>query len=117
MVRDLDECIRDLIAGVFRLALCDYVGMAYSHDEPGLVKYIQINRELQLGAERFLMSAWAAHLGDQAGFSAKEVWRRAQGELLRRPAMPAKPEKTRRRLQIATSEVVAPRLEVHELAA
>ena len=117
MIGDLDECIRDLIAGVFRLALCDYVGMAYSHDEPGLVKYIQINRELQLGAERFLMSAWAAHLGDQAGFSAKEVWRRAQVELGRRPATPAKPEKTRPRPRIATSEVVACRPEEDDIAA
>lgn len=117
MVRDLDECVRDLIAGVFRLALCDYVGMAYSHDEPGPVKYIQLNRELQSGAERFLTSAWAAHLGDQAGFMAKEVWRRAQLELVRRPAMPAKPEKTRPRLQIATSEAMACRLQEDELAA
>ena len=117
MVRDLDECIQDLIAGVFRLALCDYVGMAYSHDEPGLVKYIQINRELQLGAERFLMSAWAAHLGDQAGFSAKEVWRRAQLELVRRPATPAKPEKTSPIRLMATTEVVASRLQEGELAA
>ena len=117
MIRDLDECIRDLIAGVFRLALCDYVGMAYSHDEPGPVKYIQINRELQLGAERFLTSAWAAHLGDQAGLTAKEVWRRAQLELIRRPAMPAKPAKTRPRLHVATSEVVACRPQEDEIAA
>ena len=117
MIRDLDECIRDLIAGVFRLALCDYVGMAYSHDEPGLVKYIQINRELQSGAERFLTSAWAAHLGDQVGVKAQEIWRRAQLELVRRPAMPAKPEKTRPRLQIATSEVVACRPQEDEIAA
>ena len=117
MARDLDECIRDLIAGVFRLALCDYVGMAYSHDEPGLVKYIQLNREFQSGAERFLTSAWAAHLGDQAGFSAKEVWRRAQLVLVRRPAMPVKPEKARPRLHIATSEVVAYRFQEDEVAA
>ena len=117
MIRDLDECIRDLIAGVFRLALCDYVGMAYSHDEPGLVKYIQINRELQLGAERFLMSAWAAHLGDQVGLRTTEVWRRAQLEFVRRPAMPAKPKKTRPRLHIATSEAMACRLQVDEVAA
>ena len=117
MPRDLDECIRDLIAGVFRLALCDYVGMAYSHDEPGSVKYIQLNRELQSGAERFLTSAWAAHLGDQAGFTAKEVWRRAQRELVRRPAMPAKPQKTRPRRQIATSEVVAFHFQEGEVAA
>jgi hypothetical protein len=117
LIRDLDECIRDLIAGVFRLAFCDYVGLAYSHDEPGPVKYIQINRELQLGAERFLTSPWAAHLGDQAGLTAKEVWRRAQLELVRRPAMPAKPEKTRPRLHIATSEVVARRPQEDEIAA
>ena len=117
MVRDLDECVRDLIAGVFRLALCDYVGMAYSHDEPGPVKYIQLNRELQSGAERFLTSAWAAHLGDQVGLEAKKVWRQAQCELGRRPVMPAKPERASPIRLMATTEVVASRLQEGELAA
>ncbi len=117
MIRDLDECVRDLIASIFRLAFCDYVGLAYSHDEPGPVKYTQLNPELQSGAERFLTSAWAAHLGDQVGLEAKKVWRQAQRDLINRPAMAPKPEKASPTRLIATSEVVAWRLQEDELAA
>ena len=117
MGRDLDECVRDVIAGIFRLAFCDYVGLAYCHDEPGPVKYIQLNPELQSGAERFLTSAWATHLGDQAGLAATKVWRQAQRDLVNRPAMAPKPEKVTRRPLIAMSEVVACRPQEGEVAA
>ena len=90
---DLGECARTLIQAVFRLAFCDYIGVAYGHDEPGPDKWTKLNPTLQTDAEKFLTSEWAAHLGDLAGLTTRVVWKQAQRNLLRRPAIVPKPEK------------------------
>ena len=85
MSGDLGECARSLVQAVFRLAFCDYVGIAYGYDEPYPDKYIRINRELQTEAATFLTSRWAIHLGDLAGYRAQSVWKQAQSDHLHRP--------------------------------
>jgi hypothetical protein len=82
---DLGECARSLVQAVFRLAFCDYVGIAYGYDEPYPDKYTRINRERQVDAARFLTSWWAVHLGDLAGYRARTVWKQAQRDHLHRP--------------------------------
>ena len=77
---------------VFRLAFCDYVGIAFGYDEPYPDKYTRINAELQADAAQFLTSLWAAHLGDLAGYRAQMVWKQAQRNLLRRPATISMPQ-------------------------
>lgn len=88
MSGDLGECARCLVQAIFRLAFCDYVGIAYGYDEPYPDKYTRINRELQAEAAMFLTSRWAAHLGDLAGYRAQRVWRQAQRDHLHRPVQP-----------------------------
>ena len=85
MSTDLGECARSLVQAVFRLAFCDYVGIAYGHDEPYPDKYMRIDRELQADAATFLTSRWALHLGDLAGYRAQTVWKQAQRDHLHRP--------------------------------
>ena len=104
---DLGECARTLVQAVFRLAFCDYIGVAYGHDEPGPDKWIRLNTELQADAARFLTSMWGAHLGDLAGLTAMTVWKQARRSLVQRPAMPPKPEKAAapRRLSRTTAEM------------
>ena len=85
MSSDLGECARSLVQAIFRLAFCDYVGIAYGYDEPYPDKYTRINPDLQIEAATFLTSRWAVHLGDLAGYRAQAVWRQAQRDHLRRP--------------------------------
>lgn len=91
--RDLGECVLTLVQAVFRLAFCDYIGLAYGHDEPGPDKWIRLNAELQADAASFLTSVWGAHLADLAGLTAKAVWTQAQRSLAQRPATAPKPKK------------------------
>ena len=80
---DLPTCARELVLAVFRLAVSDYQGVAYGHDEPGPNKYTRIKPKVQSEAATFLTSHWATHLGELAGFSARTVWKNAQPERLR----------------------------------
>jgi hypothetical protein len=64
---------RDLILAVFRLAVADYLGVWYGHDEPAPVK--RTNGTFRSHAEEFLVSYWAVYLGDLVGIQAKAVWR------------------------------------------
>jgi len=80
---DLPTCARELVLAVFRLAVADYQGVAYGHDEPGPNKYTRIKPKVQSEAATFLTSEWATHLGELAGFSARTVWKNAQPERLR----------------------------------
>jgi hypothetical protein len=82
MVEGLHICARDLVLAVFRLAVADYLGVAYGHDEAGPNKCARINPEVQSEAAAFLTSQWATHLGELAGFSAHTVWKSAQPERL-----------------------------------
>ena len=87
MSGDLGECAQTLIQALFRLAVCDYIGIAYGHDEPGPDKWTKLNPTLQSDAERFLTGEWAAHLGDLAGLTTGVIWMQAQRNLLHRPAI------------------------------
>jgi hypothetical protein len=82
VVGDLATCARELVLAVFRLAVADYVGVAYGHDEPGPDKRTRVNPKVQADAAKFLTSPWATHLGELAGFSAHTVWKCAQPERL-----------------------------------
>ena len=83
MIEGLAICARDMVLAVFRLAVADYLGVAYGHDEAGPNKYTRIHPKVQSEAAKFLTSSWATHLGDLAGFSAHTVWKSAQPERLR----------------------------------
>lgn len=90
MSGDLGECARCLVQAVFRLAYCDYVGIAYGHDDPYPDKYTRIDRALQADAATFLTSRWALHLGELSGYRAQAVWKQAQRDHLRRPVQPVR---------------------------
>jgi hypothetical protein len=64
---------RDLILAVFRLAVADYLGVWYGHDEPAPVK--RTKGTFRSHAEEFLLSSWAVYLGDLVGIQAKAIWR------------------------------------------
>ena len=78
MIEGLAICARDLVLAVFRLAVADYLGVAYGHDAPGPCKRTGIDHKVQAKAGDFLLSPWASHLADLAGFSAQTVWKEAQ---------------------------------------
>jgi len=64
---------RDLILAVFRLAVADYLGVWYGHDEPAPVK--RTKGGFHSEAEEFLRSSWAAYLADVVGIQANAIWR------------------------------------------
>jgi hypothetical protein len=71
------EGARDLILAVFRLAIADYLGLAYSHDGPGPAR--RTRRAPYAGqAGLFLASAWARYLADLIGLEASAIWREAR---------------------------------------
>ena len=90
MSGDLGECARCLVQAIFRLAFCDYVGIAYGHDDPYPDKYTRFDRALQADAATFLTSRWAVHLGELAGYRAQMVWKQAQRDHLHRPVEPVR---------------------------
>jgi len=67
---------RDLVLAVFRLAVADYLGLCYGHDEPAPVK--RTNGALRSEAHEFLLSSWAIYLGDLVGVQARAIWRDAE---------------------------------------
>ena len=72
---------RDLILAVFRLAVADYLGVWYGHDEPAPVK--RTKGSFHSEADEFLRSSWAAYLADLVGIQAKAIWRDADRLRLR----------------------------------
>ena len=71
------EGARDLILAIFRLAVADYLGLAFSHDGPGPARRTrQAPYAGQAGL--FLGSAWAAYLADLVGLEASAIWRDAR---------------------------------------
>ncbi len=89
------EGARDLILAIFRLAVADYLGLAFSHDGPGPVRRTR-RAAFTDQSSLFLTSAWAAYLADLIGLHGSAVWREARrlGESQysrapRRPAMAA----------------------------
>lgn len=73
----MSRCIGalDLVLAVFRLAVCDYLGTSYGHDDVDRPR--RIRGRWRDDAETFLSGAWAAELADAAGFSARTVWLQA----------------------------------------
>lgn len=114
MSGDLGECVRCLVQAIFRLAFCDYVGIAYGHDEPYPDKYTRINPELQANAATFLTSPWAAHLGELAGYRAETVWRQAQRGHLRRPVEPVRISKGSESDPIRGAQAHGPRWQLQD---
>ena len=67
----------DLVLAIFRLAVCDYLGLSYGHDGPDRPRACRTRQDVA-EAGLFLTSAWAAHLGEIAGFHSELVWREAR---------------------------------------
>jgi hypothetical protein len=71
-MNDLTACAQDLVLAIFRLAVCDYLGMSYGHDGPNRRRHVPTaGRDEAAG---FLQGPWAEFLGDVAGVSAPAVW-------------------------------------------
>lgn len=68
---------RDLILALFRLAVADYLGLAFSHDGPGPVRRTRRAQYVEQ-AGLFLASAWAAYLADLIGLNGSAIWREAR---------------------------------------
>ncbi|MDP9325716.1 MAG: hypothetical protein M3O87_04170 [Candidatus Dormibacteraeota bacterium] len=67
---DVEGC-RDLVLAIFRLTVCDILGLRYGHDGP--VRHQQLRRDdctRRRRALTFLVSERASDLADAAGFSA-----------------------------------------------
>jgi hypothetical protein len=82
------EGARDLVLAIFRLAVCDYLGLSYGHDgadRPRACRTRHDSPEVGL----FLASAWASDLAEMAGFRSELVWREARST---KPAMTYAPE-------------------------
>ena len=69
------ECSRDLVVAILRLAVTDYLGIAYGHDGSISTKRIPRNRSSE--AEIFLRSPWCAYLSDLIGLPSGLIWREA----------------------------------------
>jgi hypothetical protein len=71
------EGARDLILAIFRLAVADYLGLAFSHDGPGPVRRTR-RSQFSGQAGLFLAGAWAAYLADLVGLDGSAIWREAR---------------------------------------
>jgi hypothetical protein len=72
---------RDLVLAIFRLAVADYLGLWYGHDDPASARHTK--GTLRSDAEEFLLSSWSADLGDLVGIQSTAVWREARRLYLR----------------------------------
>jgi hypothetical protein len=89
------EGARDLILAVFRLAVADYLGLAFNHDAVGPVR--RTRRVAYVGqAGLFLASGWACYLSDLIGLEASAICREA-----RKLAAEGLPARTSRQLMAA----------------
>jgi hypothetical protein len=71
------EGARDLILAIVRLAVADYLGLAFSHDGLGPVRRTR-RAPYAEGSGLFLASAWAAYLADLIGLDGRAIWREAR---------------------------------------
>jgi len=71
------EGARDLILAIFRLAVADYLGLAFSHNGLGPVRPTR-RAPYARQAGLFLASAWARYLADLIGLEASAIWREAR---------------------------------------
>ena len=85
------EGARDLVLAIFRLAVCDYLGLSYGHDSPDRPRACRTRQDVaEVGL--FLTGTWAAHLAEIAGFRSELVWREAR---FTKKAMPSHPPATK----------------------
>jgi hypothetical protein len=75
-VDGISEGARDLIVAVFRVAVADYLALAYGHDEPSRPR--PVRPRYRADAELFLRGPWAACLGDWINLSSSAVLAQAQ---------------------------------------
>jgi hypothetical protein len=71
------EGARDLILAIFRLAVADYLGLAFSHDGGGPVRRTH-RAPYEIEASLFLAGVWARNLADLIGLEASAIWREAR---------------------------------------
>ena len=71
------EGARDLVLAIFRLAVCDYLGLSFGHDGPDRPRLCRTQPDTA-GPALFLTGAWAWHLASLAGFHSELVWREAR---------------------------------------
>ena len=71
------EGARDLILAIFRLAVADYLGLAFSHDGPGPERRTRRAPNARQ-AGLFLATAWGRYLADLIGLEASAIWREAR---------------------------------------
>ena len=71
------EGARDLVLAIFRLAVCDYLGLSYGHDGPDRSRACR-TRQHVAEAGLFLVGTWGAHLAEMVGFRSELVWREAR---------------------------------------
>ncbi len=71
------EGARDLILAVFRLAVADYLGLAFSHDGVGPVRRMRRAPYIEHSG-LFLASAWSAYLADLIGLHGPAIWHEAR---------------------------------------
>ena len=71
------EGARDLILAIFRLAVADYLGLAFSHDGCGPVRRTH-RAPYEREAGLFLAGVWARYLADLIGLEATAISRQAR---------------------------------------
>lgn len=71
------EGARDLVLAIFRLSVCDYLGLSYGHDEPDRPRPCRAQQD-PAEVLLFLTGTWAADLAEMAGFPAHLVWSEAR---------------------------------------
>lgn len=68
---------RDLTLAIFRLAVADYLGLAFGHDGPGPAR--RTRRAPYVRASRPVSpKRWARYLADLIGLEASAIWREAR---------------------------------------
>lgn len=70
------EGARDLVLAIFRLAVCDYLGLSYGHDEPDRPRPCRTRDPDEVLL--FLSGTWAADLAEMAGLHPDLVWKEAR---------------------------------------
>jgi hypothetical protein len=80
---------RELILAIFRLAVADYVGVSYGHDQP--VRHRRVQPVYREDAAAFLRSPWADALADLIGLSSAVIWREARRQFDREIAERMRP--------------------------
>jgi hypothetical protein len=73
----LTEGARDLVLAIFRMAVADYLALAYGHDGPGRPRRVRPRHRAD--AELFLQGPWASCLGEWINLPARSIWAQARG--------------------------------------